>query len=106
MMAVRSYFRGCPVVWIDNTNGGYWVYEDNGERLPATGGKVRPCKKCGELFPLGEGEVDFCLGILPGVDNACCGHGIREHSYIRFSNGVSVEGFVVNKKEETLDERD
>ena len=39
--------------------------------------------------------VDACLGILPGVDNACCGHGVREKSYIRFSNGMVVKGFEV-----------
>lgn len=99
-MAAISYFRGWPVVWMDNaekTEEGHWVYADNGERLPATGGKIRPCKKCDKLFPLGEGEVDPCLGILPGVDNACCGHGVRESSYIRFLNGKAIEGFIVNK---------
>lgn len=106
-MAAKSYFRGWPIVWIEHKekirklvlpNGeevyeGYWVFEDTGERLPATGGKVRPCKKCGKVFPLGEGEVDPCLGVLPGVDNACCGHGISKASYIRFTNGMIIQGF-------------
>ncbi len=114
-MAAKSHFRGWPIVWVEHKekirklvlpNGekvyaGYWAYENTGERLPATGGKVRPCKKCGKLFPLGEGEVDPCLGVLPGVDNACCGHGIRESSYIRFTNGMAVEGFIEGKKETT-----
>lgn len=94
-MPARSYFRGWPIVWMGNKNNGYWVYEDNGERLPATGGKIRPCRKCERLFPLGEGEVDTCLGILLGVDNACCGHGIRKKSYIRFSNRIVVRGFII-----------
>lgn len=119
-MATKSYFRGWIVVWVDNKGNketrvesipfldieklekqdfegldGYWVYEDNGERLPATGGKIRPCKKCGKSFPLGEGEVDPCLGILPGVDNACCGHGVTEYSYIRFLNGLTVVGYEI-----------
>lgn len=94
-MEARSHFRGWPIVWVGSKKDGYWTYKDTGERLPATGGKIRPCKKCGELFTLGEGEVDPCLGVLPGVNNACCGHGIRDSSYIRFSNGKVVEGFVV-----------
>jgi hypothetical protein len=110
IMAAKSYFRGWPIVWVETTQEGdkltlpsgeqvfnrYWVYEDTKEPLPATGGKVRPCKKCDNVMPLGEGEHDLCLGILPGVDNACCGHGVRERSYIRFTNGVAVKGFVVD----------
>lgn len=105
-MEASSYFRGWPIIWIDKTNNqeGFWVYKDNGERLPATGGNIRPCKKCGKLFPLGEGEVDPCLGILPGVDNACCGHGIKKQSYIRFIGGVSVEGFSITaRSQERID---
>ena len=29
------------------------------------------------------------------VDNACCGHGVQEESYIRFTNGVAIRGFKV-----------
>ncbi len=111
----KSYFRGWPIIWVEepytqkemhvsgeeveNTHNGYWVYEDTKERIPAAGGNIRPCKKCGKLFPLGEGEVDPCLGVLSGADNACCGHGIRESSYIRFVNGVTIEDFVVKKED-------
>jgi len=90
-MTARSHFRGHPTIWEDGT----WVYEDDGSPIPANGGEVRACAKCGAKFPLGEGEVDPCLGVLPGVDNACCGHGVRENSYIRFINGVVVTGFIV-----------
>jgi hypothetical protein len=92
-MTARSYFRGHPLIWVN----GRWVYEDNGGEIPANGGEVRACKKCGALYPLGEGEVDPCLGILPGVDNACCGHGVRSKSYIRFTSGVVITGFIVEK---------
>lgn len=68
-MATKGFFRGYPLIWIDNR----WVYEDNHEDIPANGGKIRPCKKCGALFPLGEGEVDSCLGILPGVSTRVVG---------------------------------
>lgn len=93
-MAARSYFRGHAIIWKNNK----WAYEDDGSDIPANGGEIRPCKKCGKLFPLGEGEVDPCLGVLPGVDNACCGHGIRENSYIRFTNGVVIKGFEIYKE--------
>lgn len=88
-MTARGFFRGHPIIW----NGDRWLYEDDHSPLPANGGEVRPCAACGECYTLGEGEVDPCLGVLPGVDNACCGHGRREESYIRFSNGVTVTGF-------------
>jgi len=94
-MAARSYFRGHPVVRNKQGKGWIWVYEDTRKPLPANGGEVRPCKKCGELFALGSGEVDPCLGVLPGVDNACCGHGIRRQAYVRFENGVVLKNFVV-----------
>ena len=38
-------------------------------------------------------EPDSCLGKLPGVLFACCGHGIKEHSYIYFENGTIIRGF-------------
>lgn len=95
-MTARGHFRGNPIVWTDNR----WVYADNGEEIPSNGGKIRPCAKCGALFTLGEGEVDPCLGILPGVDNACCGHGIRSEAYVRFTNGVVLKKFIIEKKGE------
>jgi hypothetical protein len=91
-MASKGYFRGHPLVWINNKR----VYKDNGKEIPANGGEIRPCAKCGALFPLGEGEVDPCLGVLPGVDNACCGHGIRSEAYVRFTNGVVLKEFIID----------
>jgi len=90
----RSYFRGHKAIF----KNGKWLYEDNLKPLPGWGGDIRPCKKCGKVFPLGKGEVDPCLGVLPGVDNACCGHGIKSESYIRFTNGVIIRGFEIEKE--------
>lgn len=42
-------------------------------------------------------SADACLGLLPGVANACCGHGTRAESYIQFTNGVTVRGFMVDR---------
>jgi len=84
----RSYWRGHPITW----DGVKWVFDDTGE--PVSRGGPRPCAKCGRVFEGSAiGDPDPCLGILPGVDNACCGHGIPEMAYIRFTNGVCVEGF-------------
>ena len=48
------------------------------------------CPHCG-LMRNGEGH-DPCLGELPGVDYACCGHGGHGNGrgYIAFSNGVVI----------------
>jgi hypothetical protein len=54
----------------------------------------RPCAKCGKL-PTKEGH-DACLGTLPGVIDACCGHGVRE-AYIHFENGVTIRGSLVTE---------
>jgi len=85
----RSYFRGHPIVFVN----GEWLY---GDTMTKAGfeGEVRPCKKCGKLFGGSNiGDVDPCLGVLPGVDNACCGHGVPSQAYIRFTNGVTIKGF-------------
>ncbi len=90
-----SYFRGHPIIWEGKPDVGQWLYKDTREPLPANGGKIRSCMKCGKYATLGKGEVDPCLGILPGVDNACCGHGIHGESYIRFTNGKVVRNFTI-----------
>lgn len=83
----KSYYRGHLIVW----NGIQWLFADNGDALPSHGGKSRPCKKCGA--EMSENEPDKCLGELNGVDNACCGHGIKSQSYIRFENGLTINNF-------------
>ncbi len=92
-MATRSYFRGHPTVWLDNK----WVYEDTGNQA-GFGFEVRPCKKCGKIFDGSNiGDADPCLGELSSVDNACCGHGVRPESYVRFENGVVIRDFIIEK---------
>ncbi len=67
-MAVHSYLRGHPVT----VRGPGWTYDDTGE---AVGDGSRPCARCGKP-PTPEGH-DTCLGALPGVKAACCGHGVE-----------------------------
>jgi len=90
----HSHFRGHPIIWVNDST---WVYEDTGEPLPGWGGEARPCAHCGKDFKHSF-DVDPCLGILPGVKQACCGHGVPEEAYIIFENGVIVEGFTVEQK--------
>lgn len=65
----RSYLRGHPV----EHDGRRWVYSDNKASIDSV---IRPCKKCGRM-PTPEG-YDACLGYIPGVVAACCGHGVEE----------------------------
>jgi hypothetical protein len=55
-----------------------------------TYGSSSPCPECGSQ-PTPEG-YDACLGKLPGVKFACCGHG-REQGYIKFKNGRVIRGW-------------
>lgn len=56
------------------------------------GGRINigRCKKCGEL-PTTE-DHDYCLGTLPGVMNACCGHDDKRWAYVQFLDGVVISG--------------
>ena len=98
----RSELRGHPLIRV----GDKWVYEDDGSDIPSNGGEIRPCVHCGALFSVGEGEVDPCLGVLPGVDNACCGHGNPRYAYISFTSGVVIEGFDTIKYTERFKGKD
>jgi hypothetical protein len=83
----KSTYRGWPIYW----NGHAWLYSDNDGVMPDCGGENRPCKKCGQVCN-GQ-QPDPCLGTLPGVKGACCGHGDKENAYILFENGVLINGF-------------
>jgi hypothetical protein len=50
----------------------------------------RACEHCG-LKRTKEGH-DPCIANLPGVKNACCGHG-QGQGYIQFTNGFILRGF-------------
>ena len=89
----RSYLRGHPIEWVGDDETGRWVYSDTKEPTPTTGGEMRSCKVCGQVFSFE--SVDPCLGVLPGVRQACCGHGVREQAAIVFRNGLIIQGFEV-----------
>lgn len=68
--------------------GGIWLYADT--REPVSEAPDRACGHCG-LPNTAEGH-DGCLGTLPGVMNACCGHGCPAEAYVQYPSGVIVSG--------------
>lgn len=89
-MATRARIFGRECTWTVDPDGvGRWRYPDGTVAAecsdPADGSTFRytnplPCPACAEL-PLPGGE-DPCLGVLPGVTSACCGHGRKENACI------------------------
>lgn len=66
-----------------------WVYSDTGGLIAAD--PDRPCGECN--LPNRDDGHDACLGELPGVSNACCGHGVPEAAYVQFIQGDRVVRF-------------
>lgn len=60
-----------------------WLYLDTMEPVRQN---PRSCKRCGN--PSTEEGHDACLGKLPGIQAACCGHGV-DVSYIVWKDGVA-----------------
>jgi hypothetical protein len=90
-MVARDHVLGHKIISMD---GLVWRWEDTGE-LAGIG--ERSCIRC-DKDPTIEG-YDACLGKLPGVTAACCGHGTDE-GFIRFENGLTVRGqFHVDKED-------
>lgn len=65
-----------------------WVYADT--REPVGAGDSRPCPTCGRL-PNADG-IDPCIGYLPWMQAACCGHGIGP-PWVITNDGEYVEGW-------------
>ena len=95
-MTAKSTWRGHSIIWDDAKE--QWFFQDDMSPLPSHGGEIRSCVKCDKLFEGSyEGDPDPFLGNLPGVNNACCGHGDHSEAYIRFTNGVIIRNFTVEK---------
>lgn len=82
----HSYVNG-NAVYLDEAEE-IWRYDVDDEIVDHA--RPRPCPLCFELPKIVDGiVVDACLGQpLPGVSNACCGHGIEGQGYIQL-NGES-----------------
>lgn len=73
---------------------GEWFFSASGK--PVKGHwRTEPCGHCGKVnTPEGH---DGCLGTLPGVMNACCGHGVVAEAYVQFVDGSVVSGDVAEQ---------
>lgn len=83
IVTVRSYTLGHPIFWME---GEGWKLNSTGERLTDTVEKSLSCVKCG-LKATTEGH-DPCIANLPGVKNACCGHGVNDgqQAYVQYED--------------------
>lgn len=81
---VRSKSNGHSIM----INEGLWVYSD--DKTPV-GGSPRCCGNCREQ-KAHDNETDICLGLLPGVANACCGHGDDNAAYVQLLDGSTIRG--------------
>lgn len=81
---MSDYLRGHKIEWLN----GQYVFSDTKESTVDTW-HARPCGHCGR-HNTAEGH-DGCLGTLPGVMNACCGHG-HDEAYVQFENGMIIRG--------------
>ena len=84
-MTATSSLRGRPIY----RDGDAWRYLDTGAPTAATW-RERTCGRCGEATKA-DGH-DPCIGSLPGVSNACCGHGVLEEAYVQLDSGTRLSG--------------
>ena len=85
-----DYLRGHEIVFVN----GHWRFKDTMECTAATRER-RSCGLCGK--PTTAEGHDDCLGTLPGVANACCGHGNIESAYVVFDDGRRLGGLAAQQ---------
>ena len=78
-MTATGYHRGHAMRY----EGEAWRYVGTG--LLVSDDPEPACGHCGESSTP-EGH-DGCLGTLPGVANACCGHGADDEAYVTLEDG-------------------
>lgn len=81
-MTATASWRGHAVMFDETRKT--WVYSDDGTSVADTW-QERPCGHCGE-HATAKGH-DACIANLPGVMNACCGHGDPIDAYVQFRDG-------------------
>ena len=79
-----SLYRGHKILYRSKV----WIYIDTEEKVQDN--KDRKCGHC-NIDNTVEGH-DGCLGALPGLKNACCGHGKENDAYVQYLNGSCVHG--------------
>lgn len=81
---MTEHHRGNPI----HEEKGIYVYTDT--KQPVRDNPNRSCGHCGKgNTPEGH---DGCIGILPYVMNACCGHGDVNDAYVQFKDGSTTNG--------------
>lgn len=65
------------------------LVEESAQEKPA-------CGHCG--LDNREDGADACLGAIPGVVAACCGHGEDKMAYMMFENGHVIRGYTSEKE--------
>lgn len=86
-MTVARYFRHRGHRINVDTRSYATTYEDG---VPL-GAEERPCSACGRCA-LSVKAPDPCIGYLPGVLAACCGHGLVHSAYVHRSAGGVLTG--------------
>ncbi len=86
-MSATGKLRGRLTRW-DN-EGEEFRFVDTNESTVKTH-KDRTCGYCN--LPNREDEHDACIANLPGVMNACCGHGDADSAYIMYDSKKIVRG--------------
>lgn len=76
-MTATSKCRGHDIYYKSDD----WYYLDSGESVPNNPDRI--CAHC--KLPNRDDGCDPCIGKLPGVSNACCGHGSATDAYIQFA---------------------
>lgn len=97
-MTVRGKHRGHEIIFKSQ-----WLYADN--QSPVSDNPERRCGHCNK--PQTPEGHDGCLGTLPNVRNACCGHGEDDLAYVQFWDGSDIRGKdAVEYQQEVIIERD
>jgi hypothetical protein len=86
----QDTWRGHEIVEI----GDVWVYADT--REPVADNPERPCGLC--RLPNRDDGHDACLGEIPGLMNACCGHGEAALAYAQLLDRSVVAGAELTRR--------
>lgn len=68
---ITSCSKGNQIYYEDSAG---WHYVFNNE--PISNIDCLVCPRCQKIS--GVNEPDICLGHIPGIKSACCGHGVEE----------------------------
>ena len=86
---IMSTWRGHEIKSINDI----WIYSDTNQKVSKN--KNRSCGHCGKTNT--KEDHDGCVGMLEGIMNACCGHGIVNNAYVQFWDGSIVNGINAKK---------